>query len=748
MPTMNLPSTLGWLRNALNENKFPKNNFTATTDPTAGNNSGAGYEIGSRWINTTSNRKWTLTSISGTVATWTLDLDVASGGSYDDSELRGLISGNAAATSALAVRVSTAETSILALNSLTGQHTTAINGLAARVSALESGSGGGGLTSVAHDASLSGAGTAASPLTVTRPVPAGTNGQVVGYGADGALTPVSISGGGTIPSDVPRTQSNPTTAAPAAPWVNSVLMRFGTTDLPIPVGFQSALDVRAFGTITMQELTTAVPELTSAQLAANTAALRAAEDWAFANGGFVQLPSGMIDIEGAITYRAGVGFGGNGEHHTAVRQRLIPRSAADVTAGLRYADVFAAHPTLGAGFNTFRHMIIHGGWESLKEYEGASGAVWEFDLATTEQKGLGFATLGSSVGTIGDGPGPSKFWPNGGSDSQNRLDHLLIVRCKGYGLHAVGRGEMMVNALWTQRCGRNGLFTDMADSWYSNITCSTSGDSAIKFGSGASNARGSLFKGWYGGCYKSSEVTGAGLELEADGAQNIYLDSLTTQDTWGPGIVARANKGVTIRGHIDEAGGGRLTASGLGYTGTRSLPRCDIRLPGPFRRSLIDVTRTGGARQGAGNHPYLIDMSGAGIEHSTIIIRGTATETQGGTTTTLDTASGSAATGGTKANGVLMSTGYTNAKRHNEVTFNGKLVHGKRTLLELADTTHGVNDPNYGPDKCTTEYGVTAGRLPDEIGGGWDVPPIVRTQAQWDAMTTAQRARGNFTVLA
>ncbi|MTH33058.1 hypothetical protein GL279_00400 [Paracoccus limosus] len=696
MPQLTLPTTLGAVRQAMNLNGLPKNNFAALSGPTTGDNSGAGYEVGSRWINISTNQKWTLTAINGTVATWMPDVSAASGGSYDDSELRGLISGNAAATSALAVRVDTTETSVAALNSLTGQHTTQISNLTSRVVALEAGGG----------------------------------------------------SGGTIPSDVPRTQSNPTTAAPAAPWVNSVLMRFGGTDLPIPVGFQSALDVRAFGTITMQELTTAAPELTSAQLAANTAALRAAEDWAFANGGFVQLPGGMIDIEGAITYRAGVGFGGNGEHHTAVRQRLIPRSAADITAGLRYTDVFVAHPTLGAGFNTFRDMIIHGGWESLKEYEGSTGGVWEFDLATTEQKGLAFGTLGSSVGTIGDGPGPSKFWPNGGSDSQNRLDHLLIVRCKGYGLHAVGRGEMMVNALWTQRCGRNGMFTDMADSWYSNITCSTSGDSAIKFGSGASNARGALFKGWYAGCYKSSEVIGAGLELEADGAQNIYLDSMTTQDTWGPGIVARANKGVTIRGHIDEAGGGRLLGSGLGYTGTRTLPRCDIRLPGPFRRSLIDVTRTGGARQGAGNHPYLIDMSGSGIEHSTIIIRGTATETQGGTTTTLDTASGSVATGGTKANGVLMSSGYTNAKRHNEVTFNGKLVHGKRTLTELADATHGINDPLYGPDECVTEFGAPAFRKATEVGGGWEVQPITVTQAQYNALTTDQQSRGNFVITA
>ena len=53
------------------------------------------------------------------------------------------------------------------------------------------GSGGGGLSSVARDSSLTGAGTTDSPLAVARPVPSGAAGQVVGYGQNGGLEPVT-----------------------------------------------------------------------------------------------------------------------------------------------------------------------------------------------------------------------------------------------------------------------------------------------------------------------------------------------------------------------------------------------------------------------------------------------------------------------------------------------------------------------------------------------------------------------------
>lgn len=616
-----------------------------------------------------------------------------------------------------------------------------------RLDALEAGGGSGGLASVAHDTSLTGAGTAASPLGVARPVPAGTEGQVVGYGAGGALTPLTLSGGGTIPSDVPRTQSNPAAAYnPAAPWVNSVMMRYGSTDLPMPVGHTSMLDLRAFGAVTLQDPridTISPPELTTAQLNANAAAWVSAENWAFENGGFIQFPGGMFDVPDTLFYRAGVGVGGVGEHHTIIRQRNIATAL-----GQTYADVLMPHATLGAGYNTFRNLVIHGGWTSRKEYEGAGGGVWEYDLATSEQKGLGVGTLGSSVGTLGNGPGPAQLWPNGGTDSQNRVEGVLITRVKGYGLHAVGRGEMRVDGLWTALCAKHGILSDMADNWYSNISAAVSGDSAIKFLSGASNARGSDIKGWFCGLYMSSEVVGAGFEIADEGAKNMIFVNLTTQDSWGPGIVARANLGVSLHGHIDEAGGGRLGS--LGRT-TRTMPRCDIRLPGAFRRSKLDFTRSGGARQGAGGFPYLIDMRGAGIEHSEIIMRGPVAETVAGVTQTLDTATGTITIGSetwNKSGGVLTSGNYVTAKRHNTVTFNKKLVHGKRTLAELADTTHGVNDADYGPDECVTEFGAPAFRKSTEIGGGWEVQPITVTQAQWNAMSTAVRARGNFDVLA
>ena len=57
-----------------------QNNFTATVDPTATDDSAAGYETGSRWINTTSDAAFVCVDDTATAAVWTSTTSTGGGG--------------------------------------------------------------------------------------------------------------------------------------------------------------------------------------------------------------------------------------------------------------------------------------------------------------------------------------------------------------------------------------------------------------------------------------------------------------------------------------------------------------------------------------------------------------------------------------------------------------------------------------------------------------------------------------------
>lgn len=73
MAQINLPTTLGAVRARLNDTGLRKNNFAATGAPAATDNAAGGYEVGSRWVSTTTGSRWTLTGFSGSNAVWTLE---------------------------------------------------------------------------------------------------------------------------------------------------------------------------------------------------------------------------------------------------------------------------------------------------------------------------------------------------------------------------------------------------------------------------------------------------------------------------------------------------------------------------------------------------------------------------------------------------------------------------------------------------------------------------------------------------
>lgn len=544
------------------------------------------------------------------------------------------------------------------------------------------------------------------------------------------------SGGGTAP-DGALIEVTPPVAALAAPFVQPSVTRFSTGDFPVPVGHQSMIDVRRFGAVTMTGFDATA---TDTQATANLSAMIAAEDWAFATGGLVLIPGGNLDILGTVFYRPGVGFSGIGEHHTRIRQRQVARASGET-----YADVFREHATLRGGFNTFRDMTINGGWIGLGEWEGA-GNGWEYTMAQATQRGLSHSTAGSSETSLSNGPGPTAMRPGSESDSQSRFLNLMIENVKGDGLYMIGRGEVQVRGLWTKRTARSGIFTACADCWYTDITCSISGDSGITIRGGGSNSRWINTKSWFTGAYRSSEVIGAGYHMPDSGTQNVTMANATAQDNWGPAFSINGDYSIRIQGQIDEPGGGRLPQYSMGYTGTRTQHRAAIRLIGTLRGGIIDVDVSGGARNGAAAYPYLLDMAGNGLQGNKIIFRGLARAQIPGTNPAeflpLDMSSGTLASPArNKANGVLWVQGLTNAKRFNHVWLDEKLIYGKFTLAELDDLEHDLNTAPYAPDEVMTVLNVPAYRRPPGQETGWYVTEISRlvTQAEYNAMTPTQR---------
>ena len=107
-----------------------------------------------------------------------------------------------------------------------------------------------------------------------------------------------------------------------------------------------------------------------------------------------------------------------------------------------------------------------------------------------------------------------------------------------------------------------------------------------------------------------------------------------------------------------------------------------------------------------------------------------------------------------------------NAKRHNRVTFNSRLIHGRVTEANLADATHGINDGDstggaglYRHDTARLTDGRVATR--DPVSGEWritadtdDLDALaarqnnwIGTQAEYDALPQAQRDDATITFM-
>lgn len=448
----------------------------------------------------------------------------------------------------------------------------------------------------------------------------------------------------------------------------------------------SAVDVRYFGAV-MRSFDARV---TRTEGEANRRALNTAIAWSAATGGVVHIPGGSLDIWGEAPLLLGAAIRGQGKHNSRIRQLCQPTRPNEP-----FTSVLPAPPLVGGaggnGFNMLADLMIDGGW-NMRGHIGHAEPNWTYDPARMTQVGIGFNTpLG--------GPAASAS-RMAGSDAHGRLDNVTIMNVAGYGFRLEGRGENFVRGVEISRC-HTGFYHAAPDCFFSDMTVYLCGDNGAEIRASAGNFRWTNSKLWFCGAMRGTEGRGAGIYLPDSGTQTMQMRNISTQDTWGSGLDLQGDVGIIFEGEIDEAGGGRLTQQGMGYAGTRSLPRAFIRLPGTLRRAKIRAEIKGGDRNGVANRPYLVDLRGSGVLGSRLKLGGS-----------LD---------GVHPDRVLVSTGHGNAGRYNEIWFEGRLLHGHVTQAQLDDPAHGVNDPIYGPSRVLREDGALIARA---AAGGWRLPPV------------------------
>lgn len=452
----------------------------------------------------------------------------------------------------------------------------------------------------------------------------------------------------------------------------------------LPTGHAVATDIRHFGVV-VQPFDTTAREAVARQ---NLTFLQQAIDWSAATGGLIQLPAGAIDIHGTAIWRLGAAMRGAGKHSSRLRQTRLPRSASEP-----FADLLVAPPvsgrTGGTGFTLLADLILDGGW-NLRNHIGAAGGNWSYDPARMTQRAVVYDTPAS-------GPASGSASREASSDAHNRLDNVTIANVAGYGIHMSGRGENFLRGLELRKCAIAGLLLDSPDCFISDLSSYSHGDSGVVITARASNLRFANSKMWFTGMQRDAEVVGAGIHLPDTGTAALTMANISTQDTWGPGLHLAGDAGITFHGDLDEAGGGRLEQQGFGYGGTRSLPRCFVRANGALRRARIDAQVKGGQR--TAERPHLLHIAGAAVAHCDFRFAGEMA--------------------GIHAQPVLENAGARNARRHNEVWFGQRLLHGHVTEAQLADTAHGVNDPLYGPGRAFTADGRMVCRA---VNGAWQIP--------------------------
>lgn len=409
----------------------------------------------------------------------------------------------------------------------------------------------------------------------------------------------------------------------------------------------------------------------------NRAAFLSAIDWCANTGGEVIIGAGLYGVDGDLPLKSYANFRGLGRDHSRVVQ--IAASATDTFTSSAAADESIA-------FCRFMDFAIYGGWTS-------DSAGWNEDKST----GHNFACLrliGSS-----DGPDdPIAFAREGVSfiaDPYHVISGMHLGDVAGYGLYTDGRGEFNVFANRIDGCSMNGMHFLAPDCFLGFNSVKRVGNNAVYMTGG--NQRVVNEKYWFTGMSRDAERVGAGLQIDGSGVANEQL-RITTQDTWGPGLVVDGDAPDIIV-QIDEAGGGRVEQQGFGWAGARTENRSCIRVAGAMRHGKIRGSVRGGGRVGVGNEPCLVDFSSSGCYGNRFDF----------------------VQEGAELNSTLIqtSTGYDNNKRHNIVTLNEQLLHGAVTPAELADAAHGINVTSLLPEVTVDDGAGVVDKAVRQGDGSW-----------------------------
>jgi hypothetical protein len=395
----------------------------------------------------------------------------------------------------------------------------------------------------------------------------------------------------------------------------------------------------------------------------NLAALQRAINWSSEEGGTILLGAGVYGIDGTLqllSHTTIVGLGGT-TGVSCIQQLDMnwPSCLASVTS--------TSHATGVANVKLVGFMV-DGGWDFKNTFN--TGSTWDYLLASKTSYGIYLSCpLNSGADLV------NRF---GSIDANNFLSDLYVTKVAGIGIYMEGRGESRIQHIRVSSCATDGFYLESPDNWMTDCTYNVCGNRGLVVSGGNERIMG--IKSWFIGMCKGQEVTGIGVEFpDGAGITNVDGTNITTQDTWGPGMLIEGNT-IRVQGRVDCAGGGRLEDSNLGYQGNRTKPRSSIEI-GNLKDSRVECAIRGTGPfdlSAAGQHlyPHHVYFSNGGADQNLIDI-------------TYYKRSSVDWFNPTMINAVA---GVANAKRHNIVqTQNGDILYGTRTAGELGDIAHSVN---------------------------------------------------------
>lgn len=154
----------------------------------------------------------------------------------------------------------------------------------------------------------------------------------------------------------------------------------------------------------------------------------------------------------------------------------------------------------------------------------------------------------------------------GSNDPRHIVDGIVIVNCKGDGVHIEGRGGSTFANISVYTCDGVGFYTNGFDSRFHNINVGGSGLHSFHIGSAAYNNQWTNLNGWFSGMV---DATTSGDGMLCEGFYNVF-SSVQLQDNGRNGLHFLQAQSNTFAGiYIESCGerGAAATPSGVYFEG-------------------------------------------------------------------------------------------------------------------------------------------------------------------------------------